>query len=42
MIVIFYLGEMDDDSIIFTLGDRTSYNLFISTVFCILLSVSPY
>ena len=42
MIIIFYCGEIDDDSIIFALSDRTSQILFISTAFCILLSNSPY
>jgi len=42
MIIVFYCGEIDDDLIIFAVSDRASQILFISTVFCILLSVSPY
>jgi hypothetical protein len=41
MIVIFYRNEIDDDFNVFALSDRASQILFISTVFCILLSVPP-
>ena len=39
MIIVFYRGEIDDDSIIFAVSDRTSQILFISTVFRILLNI---
>ena len=42
MIIVSYRGEMYDDPIIFAVSDRTSQVLFISAVFLILLSVSPY